>query len=300
MKTNNRNLVSIPPPIRSGPGDMMTYLNMIRKSLIELRDQMPPSVVQSKRYRRPLPLEVFNLQKDGSTFTVSVREGYVIERTVINDTGTDCLTYHEPTGILSAGEPVDHTVADGQAIFVKVTVQDDGTISETEIVVDADDTESTHYAPPVGDETAGGVGEYYYKLAEFAADGNTLAITRFHAGANIEHFQELPRFKKAGGTADVFKTFDQAAGEFKTRGLTGASPIIVTQGTDDIEISVDGGWWGTVQWIYYPLGGGSPESIQLHFEGGLLVQVGDETTADIPGTEASPGNVSLTTSDTDT
>ena len=49
MKTNNRNLVSIPPPIRSGPGDMMTYLNMIRKSLIELRDQMPPSGIPKAR-----------------------------------------------------------------------------------------------------------------------------------------------------------------------------------------------------------------------------------------------------------
>lgn len=291
--------INLPPRVQSGQPITAAHFNAIRESIVRLaRSGIPDG---PKIYPRliKLPLDVYNLTKDESTFTVSVREGYVIERTVINDTGTDCLTYHEPTGILSMGEPVEHTVADGQAVFVKVTVQDDGTISAAEIVVDADDTESTHYAPPVGDETAGAVGEYFYKLAEFATDGSTLSITRFHAGANIEHFQELPRFKKAGGTADLFKTFDQASGQYKTRGLTGVSPIVVTQGTDDVEISVDGGWWGTVQWIYYPLGG-YPESIQLHFEGGLLVQVGDETTADIPGTEASPGNVSLTTSDTDT
>jgi hypothetical protein len=204
-----------------------------------------------------LPLDVYNLKQDGETFRVAVREGYVIERTVINDTGTDCLTYHEPDGITvppeedppldpppfpgqDPGDAIAHEVEDGQAIFVKVTVQDDGTISATEIVVDANDKESTHYAPPVGDETAGSVGEYYYKLAEFAMDGAALGIKRFHAGANIDHFQELPRFVKAGGTADVFKTFDQASGQYKTRGLTGVSPVVITQGTDDIEISLAG------------------------------------------------------------
>lgn len=38
----------------------------------------------------------------------------------------------------------------------------------------------------------------------------------------------------------MFKTFDQASGQYKTRGLTGASPIVVTQGTDDIEIRLAG------------------------------------------------------------
>ena len=233
--------INLPPRVDRGDTVKAADFNSIRQAVARLAKS--GTVAQPRLVPRlvKLPLDVYDLTKEDGEFTVFVRPGYVIERTVINDTGTDCLTYHEPDGIFDeSDDPVPHTVADNQSVFVKVTVQDDGTISAAEIEVAASDTESTHYAPPVGDETAGAVGEYYYKLAEFTTDGDTLAIKKFHAGANIDHFQELPTFKKAGGTADVFKTFDQEAGKYKTRGLTGVSPIVVSQETDDIEISLAG------------------------------------------------------------
>jgi hypothetical protein len=247
------------PAIQTSPTGIGRLSRETRKALAALRDRKiivspPPGLRRSMK----LPLDVYGLTKDESTFTVFVRPGFVIERTVINDTGTDCLTYHEPEGITvppeedppldpppfpgqDPGDAIAHTVANNQSVFVKVTVQDDGTISAAEIEVAASDTESTHYAPPVGDETAGSVGEYYYKLAEFTTDGDTLAIKKFHAGANIDHFQELPRFVKAGGTADIFKTFDQEAGQYKTRGITGIDGIEVTQGADEITIGFTDG-----------------------------------------------------------
>ena len=231
------------PAIQTSPTGIGRLSRETRKALAAVRDRkIIVSGASGRGGSIKLPLDVYGLTKDESTFTVFVRPGYVIERTVINDTGTDCLTYHEPTGILDmSDDPVPHTVANNQSVFVKVTVQDDGTISAAEIEVAASDTESTHYAPPVGDETAGDIGEYYYKLAEFTTDGDTLAVKKFHAGANIDHFQELPRFVKAGGTADVFKTFDQEAGQYKTRGITAGAGITVTQNTDDIEVALEGG-----------------------------------------------------------
>jgi len=195
-----------------------------------------PSVAKTAKGKSiKLPLDIAGLREEDGAFFVTITPGYVIERTVINAAGTDCLTYHD-IDVSSEQE-----VGNGDAIFVKVTVQDDGTISESVISVDASDTKSTHYAPPVGDETAGAVGEYYYKLAEFEEEGDTLKIVKFMAGANIEHFQELPRFEKAGGTADVFKTFDQASGKYKTRGITGLGAITATQGTNEITIGFQGG-----------------------------------------------------------
>jgi len=281
------------PSIQNSPAGIGRLSRETRKAIAALRDRRIIVSGGGGKSGRKLPLDIAGLREEGGAFFVTITPGFVIERTVINDTGTDCLTYHE------VDVSTEQEVGDGDAVFVKVTVEDDGAISAAALTADVNDKASTHYAPPVGDETAGSVGEYYYKLAEFAASGDTLAIDRFMAGANIEHFQELPRFVKAGGTADVFKTFDQAAGKYRTRGITGIDGIAVTQGADQIEVGLDGGVWGEFTWIFTSATGGSDSFITLEFEAGRLIgALGTSLTG--AGTEASPYVGTFQATDTDT
>ena len=61
------------------------------------------------------------------------------------------------------------------------------------------------------------------------------------------------------------------------------------------------GWWGTIQWIFYP-SAGNPVSVDLDFEAGVLKQVRQDVgsgggAVDVPGTEAAPASIAHVTSD---
>lgn len=65
--------------------------------------------------------------------------------------------------------------------------------------------------------------------------------------------------------------------------------------------SEDEGWWGTIQWIFYP-SAGNPVSVDLDFEAGLLKRVRQDVgsvngNVDVPGTEAAPASIAHVTSD---
>ena len=65
--------------------------------------------------------------------------------------------------------------------------------------------------------------------------------------------------------------------------------------------SDDEGWWGTIQWIFYP-SAGNPVSVDLDFEAGLLKRVRQDVgsvngNVDVPGTEAAPASIAHVTSD---
>lgn len=174
---------------------------------------------------------------EAPTYSVTVTRGVVIDRATDD---TDAVVYFEPV-VLTTGEPTKFAITDTQSVCVHFETDDTGAITGTpEIVVVDSDQESIHYAPPVGDESSGTDGDYYYKLATFAV-GPPAKLTMFGAGDNVSHYRELPRFVKAGGTADVFKEFLPSAGQYKTRGITGGDGITVTQNAGDIEVKTDGG-----------------------------------------------------------
>ena len=61
------------------------------------------------------------------------------------------------------------------------------------------------------------------------------------------------------------------------------------------------GWWGTIQWIFYP-SAGNPVSVDLDFEAGVLKRVRQDVgsgggAVDVPGTEAAPASIAHVTSD---
>jgi len=73
--------------------------------------------------------------------------------------------------------------------------------------------------------------------------------------------------------------------------------------TDFLKIDADAeGWWGTIQWIFYPSGGGGTVSVDLDFEAGILKRVRQDVgsvngNVDVPGTEAAPASIAHVTSD---
>ena len=86
---------------------------------------------------------------------------------------------------------------------------------------------SVHYIPPVGDGWDGGAeGSYYYPLAKFEVDAEgAFKITYILAGDNIQHFRDLPMFKKASDDGeDVFHCYNQETTTYETYGLIGALP----------------------------------------------------------------------------
>lgn len=226
------------------------------------------------------------------TDTVKLSTGVVTE--IVPKGTSGAIVHHVPSNITSS-----ISITSGQAVFVKVPVLEDGSVDTSTgvtIVVDSAGASSTHYDPPIADETSGAGGTYYYKIAVY--NGTESAPTYFAAGSNIQHFRELPTFKKAGGDNDIFKEYDLAAGTYKTKGLSGSGPgytgasdnIEITNETDQLKFKVIGGNLDLQCYVAYTDTVGlitsistSPEWVAC-FRNGTFVGIFTETT--VPGSDA--------------
>jgi hypothetical protein len=113
------------------------------------------------------------------------------------------------------------------------------------------------------------------------------------------------------GTGAEIKVVDVAAGEgIRIQGndvdedLTNVRKfdIVVKDGLVKSFTKIDdSGWWGTVGWQFSPAGGGSPQTLELDFEAGILVAVTNSQGAPVgAGTEADPALAVFQFGDTDT
>ena len=159
-----------------------------------------------------------------TTYYVTVSEGHIVDHVTM--TG-DALAYFDCPNRLTDNKPTKFTIEDGQAVYVTVQVRETGAIGTDDeddpcaIEINADETESVHYVPPVGDDTAGSAGTYRYKLAVFHVDAETgvQTIDYFLAGGHVIHYRDLPQFLKEAGEFDVFKEFDPDSGLYRTKGF---------------------------------------------------------------------------------
>lgn len=179
-----------------------------------------------------------------TTYSVKVRPGYVIERVPGPD---DAIEYHEPANLWDDTDPTklaEFEIVDGQAVYIKVQVDENGTVTATSgdavaIEVAADDQTSDHYEPKVDDESSDGVaGTMKYKLAVFTA-GPPAKLEKFAAGSHISHWQDLPQMKCDGGGVSPIKKWDNAAKCYKYRGTKGLFGIKEQDGGDDINLDLD-------------------------------------------------------------
>jgi hypothetical protein len=192
--------------------------------------------------------------EEGATFAVTVTEGLVVERDVRNVENGDSVILHEPDNHREEDDELkEFPVEAGDSIFVVVEVTKTGAIGITPedppedpeppavtLKVMPTDTASTHYEPEIGDDNEGAAGTYYYPLADFVAgdEEGSLEMIQRMAGQHIDHWQELPTFENAGGET-IWKEWDAEAGVYKTKGITGVSPIVITGNADDVQVSLE-------------------------------------------------------------
>lgn len=246
--------VNLPGRITSGDPVTANWANSIRESLARLARRKPPLPGGGGRGKDTVPplwpSLVIGGTPEAPTYKVKLTPGFVNER-IPGD--AEALAVNEIQNIASE---LDITI--GQQVSVVVYVDEDGILGGpdapspyvAELVIEAEDTASSHYIPPVGDESAGTPGEYHYKIAVFKdADVDHAApwLDKFLAGSHISHFVDLPRFKKQAGTYDIFKTYDGSTRKYKTKGLTTAEDdytltqsIEIDDTTDELKFKTKG------------------------------------------------------------
>lgn len=156
----------------------------------------------------------------------TVTRGLVHDHATIGAPGAQTLLPVEISNLLTNGEPTEFSLTVGDRIYVVHQQTDKGAVKtatgvKPAIVVTDDDLISIHYDPPVGDETSGTEGYTAVLLAELIEEDGTPVLLYHKAGDNIDHWRELPVFKKAAGDYDSFKEYDFPNGRFLTKGHTG-------------------------------------------------------------------------------
>lgn len=214
----------------------------VRKSIAALRDRKVVSGLSTIIHPKPPPFDITLHSAGSGNYEVVVQDGWVIERSPVS--GTNALAIHSPA---NGGERLE--IEKGKQISLVVKVNQDGEIgaeegNAVEIAITDEDIGSTHYYPKIADETAGIPGIYYYKLGVLREASETHPqpyIEKVLSGSHIDHFRELPQFKKIAGSYDIFKRYDASTGIYKTKGLSAGEGISIDDNEQRIEISVDYG-----------------------------------------------------------
>lgn len=268
----------------------------VRKSIAALRDRRIVGGSSTSAQPKALPFDLTLYSAGAGSYEITVQDGWVNERSPISSGNvTFC---HKPGNILTAGERTRFAIEIGDQVSLVVHVDEDGGLDSgsgdpVEIAITAEDEASTHYDPPIADETSGSGGTYYYKLGVLRdADATHPSpwIERFLCGSHISHFRELPKFKKKAGTYDIFREFDAAAGEYKTKGLTAGEGIDIVDDDESLEIKLDygtddAGFSGdiTIRDCDGDPGADPPVPATLRFRirvvNGLIVGINESTTA---------------------
>jgi hypothetical protein len=227
---------------------------------------------------RPYWPTLFRLPAEGEgepTFEVELTQGYACERVL---PAGDALLWQEADNHFQEEDPSKlrrFSIGVEQALYVKVEVLRSGAIgidSEEDpppppvtILVAGTDQESTHYAPPLGDDE-GTPGTYYYKICELTEGDNGPTLKHFHSGQNIDHWVDLPTFEVQDGI-DVFKRYNAEEGIYETKGLQQIGQCRVLSAENTIDIAGND-LYATFQFV--ESGSSSPATgEEINFEDGL-------------------------------
>jgi hypothetical protein len=157
---------------------------------------------------------------DPEAYEIAIAKGYVVERRIPDG---QALIYHFPTGIVDDDDKLIYQpIEDGQAIYIKVMVEKDGTIEEEpSVLVAEDELAGAHYKPKIFDFD-GSDGEHNYKIAVFEIVNNKPRLKLYGAGDNIDHYDErvtMENLEAEGTCYEVGKTYNEAADKVEFRKL---------------------------------------------------------------------------------
>ena len=185
----------------------------------------PPTAIRSREANDVPPLFPRLIRKADGTRKVTISEGRVTEivprRTDVNDDG---VIEHPISNIWSGGLLAEHgPITTGEVIGVSYTVSNKGFVNSVPAIQVRPFAGrlSAHYIPPVGDDTAGAIGDCFFVLAQLTGSGDSERLVTWHGGSNVTHYHDLAVFKRVSGDFDIFKEFDQINGWYVPKGITG-------------------------------------------------------------------------------
>jgi hypothetical protein len=159
---------------------------------------------------------------DPQAYEIALSKGYVIERRIPDG---NALIYHFPTGLVDDDDkPIYHDISEGQAIYVQVQVEDNGTIeSDPVVMVAEDELEGEHFRPEVFD-FGGNAGTHNYKIAKFEMVNEKPRLKLFGAGDNVDHYDERVgminvKVEETGDFYNIGKTYESGDDKIHFRSL---------------------------------------------------------------------------------
>lgn len=232
---------------------------------------------------RQLPPFFPIVANNNGSYSVAVIPGYVNER-VTNPTG-GALAKHTPTNMLDAGKLKFNAIGSDQQVSIKVSVNEGGQIQGVDggdavsLVIEAKDTDSTHFYPPCGDDQTGQKGTYHYCLGYLTGD----TFKNVLGGSHLDHWQDIPTIdntttEATDGLGRVVKEYKNTEDKFLVRTIKqrDSSPQVKIKELDEsIEVTGNSlsGKLFLVQGETYE--GGEPEQLMTWEDG--LVTSGDNT-----------------------
>ncbi len=257
------------------------YFFLILKTKADESD--PPRPIAERRItgNREMPnqlIEILNLGEEGEAGRQEVYKGYDV-----------AIDKHDLRAVLQQQTP-------GVAIIEPLAAA----VPAVPPVTDAGGTVVTPGTPAIPAEEAGDYIRWRTVDGRTSTSASNNANTRrqIEVRERKEDDENLPG-KKKNVIEVVGNDFSDAFTDVKKFNIGFNDGLIET--FTKIE-SDDEGWWGTIQWIFYPTGGGLPVSIGLDFEAGILKRVRQDVgsaggAVDVPGTEAAPSSIAHVTSD---
>jgi hypothetical protein len=234
------------------------------------------------------PYQVRLVKTGPSSWAVTVWPGYVCQRIPGE---SDALSYAIAPDHWDGEELTKFPVEPGDAVYVKVEVNADGLVLKSgadavTIVVEDDNTVSSHYQPKVDDDTpSGAAGVMYYKLAVIdppLSSGEPPRLRPILAGSYIDHYQELPSIRTAVGSGDnvasVVKEWSNADKCYKFRAIDTTDGELTTEAVGNVVKLRGNEVDGSVQFIYED----GTSSQQVKWKDGLITEPGTDIVVNIP------------------
>lgn len=208
------------------------------------------------------PFSVIAIEKGGSNYLVTIKEGWVIERRP-KTADHPHVKFHMPE---YGGKSLDAIPRPQLAMAVndiawcrfKTDVTGVLTDEKPTIVIDPELKDGVHYWPP-DPESYGGEGDYYVKLFKLILDDGSPYIIVYQQ-SDIEHWAQLWHGQNTGYGAGIYKEHDEDENIFKFRSVRGDYGIKETQSDDEAQLDFWAENKGDGAPVYVqPMAGGVPD-----------------------------------------
>jgi hypothetical protein len=195
------------------------------------------------------PFAVIGIEKAGTSYKVTIKEGWVIERQPQSDVHPAVKFWMPKAGTikLDATPKPQLTMAIGATAWCRIKTDVQGVISEDPAIVVSTASHDGVLFAPEDPDTSGTTGDYYVKLFKLEDDAGTPRV-RVYQQSDIEHWAQLWTGRNVGTGARVFKEHAEAENLYKFRSLRGLGPLSVDENGDNIDVSVTG---ANLNWEVY-------------------------------------------------